>query len=137
MQLLVSPMVSTRIYSNQMEDLLTLFQESSENGLATLETFAPIVKILLVMIYQNAYPDVVSFLERVSNVHRHTVHQIYAESNVTSCICHGLGICTLTNPSVCDVHLMQVYLRLTHSLSLDSTAYICCDRETYTNYVHV
>ncbi len=25
---------------------------------------------------------------------RHTVHQMYAESNVTSCICHGLGICT-------------------------------------------
>ena len=55
-------MVNTRIYSNQMEDLLTFFQERSENGLATLETFAPIVKILLVMIYQNAYPDVVSFL---------------------------------------------------------------------------
>ena len=33
----------------------------------------------------------------------HTVHQMYAESNVTSCICHGLGICTLTNPSVGDV----------------------------------
>ncbi|XP_064396735.1 uncharacterized protein LOC135343685 isoform X2 [Halichondria panicea] len=61
--LLVSPMVSTRIYSNQMEDLLTLFQESSENGLATLETFAPIVKILLVMIYQNAYPDVEEWIE--------------------------------------------------------------------------
>ena len=34
---------------------------------------------------------------------RHTVHQMYAESNVTSCICHGLGICTLTNLSACDV----------------------------------
>ncbi len=30
---------------------------------------------------------------------RHTVYQMYAESNVTSCICHKLGICTLTNPS--------------------------------------
>ena len=30
---------------------------------------------------------------------------MYAESNVTSCICHGLGICTLTNPSVRDVRL--------------------------------
>ncbi len=28
---------------------------------------------------------------------------MYAESNVTSCICHKLGICTLTNPSVGDV----------------------------------
>ncbi len=26
---------------------------------------------------------------------KHTVHQMYAESNVTSCIWHGLGICTL------------------------------------------
>ena len=34
---------------------------------------------------------------------RYTVHQMYAESNVTSCICHKLGICTLTNPSGCDV----------------------------------
>ncbi len=34
---------------------------------------------------------------------RHTVHQTHAESNVTSCICHKLGICTLTNPSVGDV----------------------------------
>ncbi len=34
---------------------------------------------------------------------RHTVHQMYAESNVTSCICHKLGMCTLTNPSVGDV----------------------------------
>ncbi len=25
---------------------------------------------------------------------------MYAESNVTSCICHKLGICTLTNRSV-------------------------------------
>ncbi len=28
---------------------------------------------------------------------------MYAESNVTSCICQKLGICTLTNPSVGDV----------------------------------
>ena len=34
---------------------------------------------------------------------RHTVHQMFAESNVTSCICHKLGICTLTNPSMGDV----------------------------------
>ena len=36
---------------------------------------------------------------------RHTVHKMYAESNVTSCIYHGLEICTLTNPSVGDVIL--------------------------------
>ena len=28
---------------------------------------------------------------------------MYAESNVTSCICHKLGICTLINPSVGDL----------------------------------
>ncbi len=38
---------------------------------------------------------------------RHTVHQMYAKSNVTSCICHKLGICTLTNPSVGDVNLLS------------------------------
>ncbi len=58
-QLLVSPMVSTRIYNNQMEDLLATFQQSSDGGLMALEKFAPIAKMLLVMIYQNAYPDVV------------------------------------------------------------------------------
>ncbi len=42
-------------------------------------------------------------IERESIERRHTVHQMYAESNVTSCICHKLGICTLTNPRVGDV----------------------------------
>ncbi len=28
------------------------------------------------------------------------MYQMYAESNVTSCIRHKLGICILTNPSV-------------------------------------
>ena len=36
---------------------------------------------------------------------RHTVHQMYAESNVT---CHKLGICTLTNLSVGDVIYFQI-----------------------------
>ncbi len=27
------------------------------------------------------------------------IHQMLTQSNVT-CVCHGLGICTLTNPSV-------------------------------------
>ncbi len=37
------------------------------------------------------------------------MYQMYAESNVTSFICHGLGICTImTNLSVDDViHLMH------------------------------
>ncbi len=30
---------------------------------------------------------------------RHTVYQMYLESNVTSCICHGLGINTVTKQS--------------------------------------
>ncbi len=41
---------------------------------------------------------------------RHTVYQMYAESNVTSCICHKLGICTLTNPSVGDVIYQDILL---------------------------
>ncbi len=32
---------------------------------------------------------------------------MYVESNVTSSFCHGLGICTLTNPSVGDVMWSQ------------------------------
>ena len=60
MQLLVSPMVSTCIYSNQMEELLQLYEGYSMEGLMTLEQFGVIAKPLLIMIYQNAYPDVVS-----------------------------------------------------------------------------
>ncbi len=33
---------------------------------------------------------------------------MYAESNVTSYICHKLGICTVTNPSVGDVIIKKV-----------------------------
>ncbi len=44
-------------------------------------------------------------IKRESMKRRHTVHQMYAESNVTSCICHKLGICTLTNPSAHDVSI--------------------------------
>ena len=33
---------------------------------------------------------------------------MYEESNVTSCICHGLGICTLTDPNVCNVCLRSI-----------------------------
>ncbi len=39
---------------------------------------------------------------------------MYAESNVTSSICHQLGICTLTNPSVGDV-IYQESRFITHA----------------------
>jgi len=58
-QLLVSPMVSTRIYSNQMEQLLQLYQAYAVGGRMGLEEFAPVARGLLLMVYQNAYPDVV------------------------------------------------------------------------------
>ena len=60
-QLMVSPMVSTRIYSNQMEELLQLCQAYAVGGSMGLEEFIPISRALLLMIYQNAYPGVVCF----------------------------------------------------------------------------
>ena len=53
-------MVSTRVYSNQMEELLQLYEGYSSGGLMTMEQFEVVAKALLIMIYQNAYPDVVS-----------------------------------------------------------------------------
>lgn len=53
-------MVSTRVYSNQIEELLQLYEGYSMGGLMTLEQFGVVAKALLIMIYQNAYPDVVS-----------------------------------------------------------------------------
>ncbi len=52
--------------------------------------------------------------KRVSNVGIYRVHQMYAESNVTSCIYHKikLGICTLTNPSVGDVIILSIYKKV-------------------------
>ena len=58
-QLLDSSMVSTRIYSNQMEQLLQLYQAYAVGGRMRLEEFVPVAKTSLLMIYQNAYPDVV------------------------------------------------------------------------------
>ena len=52
-------MVSTRVYSNQIEELLQLFESYCTEGLMTLDQFAYLAKMLLIMIYQNAYPDVV------------------------------------------------------------------------------
>ena len=64
MQLLVSPMVSTGVYSNQIEELLQLYEIYSVEGLMTLEQFGTVAKTLLLMIYQNAYPGVVSQMDR-------------------------------------------------------------------------
>ena len=44
------------------------------------------------------------------------VSYMYAESNMTFCICHKLGICTLTNPSVGDVIFIQWNLQVTNQL---------------------
>ncbi len=75
---------------------------------------------------------------------RHTVHQKYAESNVTSCISHKLGICTLTNPSMGDVIYQESRLhhptrgtvdRLHHPL-LDWSVckFQACDRYRMSRY---
>lgn len=55
-QLLTSPMVSTRVYRNQIEDLLSLFvQFYGTEGRLNLETFAPLARALLLVVYQNTY----------------------------------------------------------------------------------
>lgn len=61
--LLLSPMVSTRIYSNQTEELLQLYENVSFEGRMTLEQFAEVARALLLMIYQNTYPDVEEWIE--------------------------------------------------------------------------
>ncbi len=43
---------------------------------------------------------------------------MYAESNVTSCICHKLGICTLTDPSAEEVRHPRVKGNVLHTHSL-------------------
>ena len=64
---------------------------------------------------------------------RHTVYQMYAKSNVTSCICHKLGICTLTNPSVGDVIYQESRL---HHPRLDWSVckFQACDRYRKSRY---
>ena len=61
--------------------------------------------------------------KRVSNVGIYcTVHQMYAESNVTSCICHKLGICTLVTDTgshvTLRIHLMYSIAYVRYSLDL-------------------
>ncbi len=52
---------------------------------------------------------------------RHTVHQMYAESNVTS-VCHGLGICTLTKSRLRHTHSdWSVCIHLMHSIPTFNT----------------
>lgn len=51
-------MVSTRVYTDQIDSLLTYYlQLSSPEGHMTMENFAPLAKSLLLMIYQNTYPE--------------------------------------------------------------------------------
>ncbi len=80
-------------------------------------------------------------IEEESIERRHTVHQIYAESNVTSCICHKLGICTLTNPRVGDVTVPHVgdviyFLDRLHHPLLDWSLckFQACDRYRKSRY---
>ncbi len=44
---------------------------------------------------------------------------------MTSCICHGLGICTLTNPSVGDVIYFAQYAYVRYSLSIICSWVVC------------
>ena len=57
------------MYSNQIEELLQLFETYSADGLMILDQFVVVAKTLLIMIYQNAYPDVVSQLSLMLNAH--------------------------------------------------------------------
>ncbi len=59
---------------------------------------------------------------------------MYAESNVTSCICHKLGICTLTNPSVGDVIYFLLVDYITHAW-IGQCSYITHAWSTFTNHV--
>ena len=61
-QLLASPQVASRVYRGQMEQLLGLYhsQTAETGGQMDLSLFPAVANPLLLMIYQNAYPDVVS-----------------------------------------------------------------------------
>ena len=64
LQLLASPQVASRVYHGQMEQLLGLYQTQTMNtdGRMNLETFSNVANSLLLMIYQNAYPDMVGHM---------------------------------------------------------------------------
>ena len=56
-QLLQSPLVGPRLYSNQMEEVYQLFlSQASREGVVNLEQFIPIAHTILQMIYKNSYP---------------------------------------------------------------------------------
>ena len=56
-QMLTSPVVSACVYSNQIETLLSHFVQSyGPDGQLSLDTFAPLARALLLMVYQNTYP---------------------------------------------------------------------------------
>ena len=61
LQLLASPLVASRVYRSQMEQLLGLYQAltTGTQGQMNIASFPTIANSLLLMIYQNAYPDVV------------------------------------------------------------------------------
>ena len=61
LQLLASPLVASRVYRSQMEQLLGLYHTytASTGGRMGLAEFSAVAGSLLLMIYQNAYPDMV------------------------------------------------------------------------------
>ena len=72
-----------------------------------LELLASIVLTTIVVDrgYSLSFPVILNSacMQQNKKIFVMSVYQMYAENNVTSCICHKLGICTLTNPSVGDV----------------------------------
>jgi hypothetical protein len=63
--LLASPQVASRVYRGQMEELLGLYQSLTfeTGGQMDLALFPAVANPLLLMIYQNAYPDVEEWIE--------------------------------------------------------------------------
>lgn len=57
-QFLISPVIAQRIYNDQRDSLITYYLDACTNsqGWMTLETFAPLARALLLMVYQNTYP---------------------------------------------------------------------------------
>jgi hypothetical protein len=62
LQFLVSPVIASRIYNNQMDDLIAHYFNycDSSMGWLALENFAPLARELLLMIYQNTYTSEVN-----------------------------------------------------------------------------
>lgn len=58
LQLLVSPIIASRIYNHQIDYLISYYLNTCTNtqGWMTLESFAPVARAMLLMVYQNTYP---------------------------------------------------------------------------------